>query len=110
MLLEEIVAYDNKQRFAFNADKTKIRANQGHSIMVDVELVKTRPWDILWHGTAEKYAKAIDKLKNIICYLLAKYHSVTIKNVDSSYPEIIKMLQDLGFETIVKQYEMVRKF
>lgn len=53
---------------------------------------------------------AIDKLKNIICYLLAKYHSVTIKNVDSSYPEIIKMLQDLGFETIVKQYEMVRKF
>lgn len=51
----------------------------------------------------------IDKLKNIISYLLAKYHSVTIKNVDSSYQEIIKMLQDLGFETIVKQYEMVRK-
>lgn len=60
MMLEEIVAYDDKQRFAFNADKTKIRANQGHSIMVDVELVKTRPLDILWHGTAKKYEKAID--------------------------------------------------
>lgn len=51
----------------------------------------------------------IDKLKNIIGYLSAKYQNITIKNVDSSYQEIIKMLQDLGFETIVKQYEMVRK-
>ena len=37
-ILEEIVWTDNKQRFTFNEDKTKIRANQGHSIPVDVEL------------------------------------------------------------------------
>ena len=36
--LEEIVRTDNKQRYSFNEDKTKIRANQGHSIQVDVEL------------------------------------------------------------------------
>lgn len=37
-ILEEIVRTDNKQRYSFNEDKTKIRANQGHSIPVDVEL------------------------------------------------------------------------
>lgn len=41
--LEEIVALDNKQRYTFNEDKTLIRANQGHSIQVDVELEEKRP-------------------------------------------------------------------
>lgn len=36
--LEEIVRTDSKQRYSFNDDKTLIRANQGHSIPVDVEL------------------------------------------------------------------------
>lgn len=39
-MLEEIVGTDNKQRYSFNEDKTLIRANQGHSIPVDVELKK----------------------------------------------------------------------
>ena len=39
--LEEIVSTDNKQRYSFNEDKTLIRANQGHSIPVDVELKKS---------------------------------------------------------------------
>ena len=42
-ILEEIVRTDNKQRYSFNEDKTKIRANQGHSIQVDVELSVTEP-------------------------------------------------------------------
>nr|WP_081795661.1 RNA 2'-phosphotransferase [Butyrivibrio sp. MC2021] len=50
-MLEEIVATDNKQRYSFNEDKTLIRANQGHSIPVDVELEKAAPPDILYHGT-----------------------------------------------------------
>ena len=33
-ILEEIVETDNKQRYSFNADKTKIRANQGHSSLI----------------------------------------------------------------------------
>ena len=37
-MLERIVREDNKQRYSFNEDHTKIRANQGHSIQVDVEL------------------------------------------------------------------------
>lgn len=60
-MLEEIVDTDNKQRYSFNADKTLIRANQGHSIPVDVELEKVSPPRILYHGSAEKYEVSIDK-------------------------------------------------
>lgn len=59
-MLEEIVRTDNKQRYSFNADKTKIRANQGHSINVDVELKEAVPPDILYHGTGEKYVESIN--------------------------------------------------
>lgn len=58
-MLEEIVATDNKQRYSFNEDKTLIRANQGHSIPVDVELEQKEPPEYLWHGTGEKYVAAI---------------------------------------------------
>ncbi len=60
-MLEEIVRTDEKQRYSFNEDKTLIRANQGHSIPVDVELEKKIPPDILWHGTGEKYTASIDE-------------------------------------------------
>ena len=59
--LEQIVAEDNKQRYSFNEDKTLIRANQGHSIPVDVELKETIPPGILYHGTGEKYTASIDE-------------------------------------------------
>jgi len=59
-MLEEIVSTDNKSRYSFNDDKTLIRANQGHSISVDVELEKQTPPDILYHGTGEKYEDSID--------------------------------------------------
>ena len=58
-ILEEIVATDNKQRYSFNEDKTKIRANQGHSINVDVEFEERNPPKFLYHGTAEKYVESI---------------------------------------------------
>ena len=58
--LEEIARTDEKQRYSFNEDYTLIRANQGHSIPVDVELEERTPPDILWHGTGEKYVPSID--------------------------------------------------
>ncbi len=60
-ILEEIVRTDEKGRYSFNADKTKIRANQGHSIKVDVDLKKCPPPEYLWHGTAEKYVESINE-------------------------------------------------
>lgn len=58
--LEEIVATDQKQRYSFNEDRTLIRANQGHSIPVDVELKETEPPIFLYHGTAKRFLRSID--------------------------------------------------
>ena len=59
--LEEIVRTDEKQRYSFNEDHSLIRANQGHSIPVDVELEEKIPPEMLWHGTGEKYVSSIDQ-------------------------------------------------
>ena len=59
-LLEEIVRTDEKQRYSYNEDHTLIRANQGHSILVDVELEEKTPPAVLYHGTGEKYMASID--------------------------------------------------
>lgn len=53
--LEEIVEENNKQRFDFNHDKTMIRANQGHSIDVNLGLPTIEPPQMLFHGTATNF-------------------------------------------------------
>ena len=57
--LKEIVATNNKQRFEFSEDMTRIRARQGHSVRVDVELEEKLPPDTLYHGTAKAYLDSI---------------------------------------------------
>lgn len=59
--LERIVREDNKQRYSFSEDCTKIRANQGHSIQVDVELRKVQPPRYLYHGTATRFLGTIQE-------------------------------------------------
>ena len=59
--LLDIVATNNKKRYEFNDDKTKIRARQGHSVNVDVDLRECVPPDILFHGTATRYLDSILK-------------------------------------------------
>lgn len=51
--LEEVVATNNKKRFAFNEDRSMIRASQGHSIDVDLALAMQEPPEFLYHGTAD---------------------------------------------------------
>ena len=60
-ILEEIVRTNNKQRYSFNEDHTKIRANQGHSLSVDVELKEAVPPEVLYHGTGNKSVASIEK-------------------------------------------------
>lgn len=57
--LERIVRENNKQRYSFNTDHTKIRANQGHSLQVDVELTAMKPPHYLYHGTSVRFLPAI---------------------------------------------------
>lgn len=55
----EIVDTNNKQRFEFSEDKRYMRARQGHSIQVDVELEECAPPPVLFHGTAEHFVNDI---------------------------------------------------
>lgn len=58
--LEQIVTTDSKGRYAFNDDKTKIRALQGHSFPVNLELVQKVPPDVLYHGTPRRNSSTIE--------------------------------------------------
>lgn len=60
-MLEEVVAKNNKQRFAFNEDKTRIRANQGHSVKVDLDYDPVEPPEFLYHGTVAGFLRDIEK-------------------------------------------------
>ena len=57
--LDTIVREDEKQRYSYNGDHTRIRANQGHSISVNVDLKEVVPPDILYHGTATRFVTSI---------------------------------------------------
>ncbi|MEM1321557.1 MAG: RNA 2'-phosphotransferase [Bacteroidota bacterium] len=57
--LDRVVKTNNKKRFSFNADRTRIRANQGHSIKIDLAYEPADPPAILYHGTATRFLESI---------------------------------------------------
>lgn len=58
--LDEVVTTNNKKRFEYNADKTRIRASQGHSVDVDLGYEKrVPPATPLYHGTAARLYQTI---------------------------------------------------
>lgn len=59
--LDEVVASNDKQRFAISDDGLQIRANQGHSVSVDLELKPTAPPAVLYHGTGEGSVLSIQR-------------------------------------------------
>jgi putative RNA 2'-phosphotransferase len=58
-LLQRVVAQNDKQRFALSADGLRIRANQGHSLPVDLGLEALAPPELLYHGTATRFLASI---------------------------------------------------
>ncbi len=58
-VLEDVVATCDKQRFALSEDGTRIRANQGHSVKVDLALAPKAPPPTLFHGTVDRFMPAI---------------------------------------------------
>lgn len=60
-MLEEIVATDNKQRYSLNPDHSLIRANQGHSVPVDLDLLPVTPPKTLYHGTSTRFSRSIEE-------------------------------------------------
>ncbi|GAC1448820.1 MAG: RNA 2'-phosphotransferase [Ktedonobacterales bacterium] len=61
--LEDVVARNDKRRFAFDATGTQIRANQGHSVPVDLQLRPTTPPAVLYHGTGERAVEPITRAR-----------------------------------------------
>ncbi len=59
--LETIVENNDKQRFTLNDDKSRIRANQGHSIKIELNYSEQEPPDFLYHGTAKRFLNSIFK-------------------------------------------------
>ena len=104
--LQEIVTSNDKQRFIFSEDFSHIRANQGHSIHIDLQLEPLQPPAILYHGTARKnldsiFEKGLMKQERHHVHLSDNTH--TAKSVGSRYgfPVVLsidahKMYQD-GF-------------
>ena len=58
-ILGHVVATNNKKRFAFNEDQTKIRANQGHSVVVELGYQPEIPPKMLYHGTSVDSVRSI---------------------------------------------------
>jgi putative RNA 2'-phosphotransferase len=57
--LDEVVATNDKRRFSLSPDGARIRANQGHSVEVDLQLEQREPPPVLFHGTGERAVDAI---------------------------------------------------
>ena len=57
--LNVVVRTNDKQRFAFSADGSRIRANQGHSLPIDLGLVSVEPPELLYHGTVPRFLESI---------------------------------------------------
>lgn len=105
-ILEQIVAHDDKQRFSFNQDKSKIRANQGHSINVDLSLKPQTPPEYLFHGTATRFIESISQqglLKRSRQYVHLSANEATAISVGQRYgkPVLLKIqaqkMQEAGY-------------
>ena len=97
--LDEIVKSDSKHRFDFNESHTKIRANQGHSIKVDVEMQVLKPPETLFHGTAEKYIESIKRdgiLKRSRNYVHLSKDVETAIEVGSRHGKVVVLKIDTG--------------
>lgn len=96
-LIDEIVKTNNKSRYEYNEDGTKIRARQGHSIPVDVELREVRPPDKLFHGTADRFIDSIFKegLKpQTRLYVHLSYDKETALNVGKRHGNPVVLVID----------------
>jgi putative RNA 2'-phosphotransferase len=60
-VIARVVAENDKRRFALSEDGARIRANQGHSVAVDLALEPLEPPETLYHGTADRFLDSIER-------------------------------------------------
>ncbi len=96
-MLMDIVANDDKRRYAYSPDGLKIRACQGHSIPVELDLKPVTPPDLLYHGTAARFLESIlstglQRGKRMYVHLSAD--SETARKVGARHGEPVIFLVD----------------
>ncbi len=113
--LKEVVENNDKKRFAFNADGTKIRASQGHSVQVNLGYAPVEPPKVLFHGTATRFLDSIKEQG----LLKGNRHQVhlskdvdTAINVGNRHGKVVVMkvkaleMHQAGFEFFVSENQV----
>ena len=105
-IIEAVVLENDKKRFILNEDKTRIRANQGHSVKVDLGLEAKNSPSTLYHGTATRFLDLIlqDGLKKMNRHHVHLSSNLdTASKVGSRHGKLAvlsidaKMMQDAGY-------------
>jgi len=97
--LQEVVRGSDKQRFSFSEDGTRIRANQGHSVRVELGYAPAAPPDVLYHGTAERFLASIKEkglIKGARHHVHLSLDTETARAVGKRYgkPLVLKVLSE----------------
>ncbi len=95
--LEEIVETNDKKRFAISTDGLSIRANQGHSLDVELDYAPKKPPAHLYHGTATRFLGSIFKeglTKQNRHHVHMTENRETAKQVGSRYGKVVLLLID----------------
>jgi putative RNA 2'-phosphotransferase len=105
--LDTIVEQNNKKRFEFNDDKTKIRARQGHSVDVDLNYEPADPPEFLYHGTVDKFMQNIRrdglrKMKRHHVHMSPDIKTASVVGQRRGKPIILKIAAQRMLETGVK--------
>ncbi len=104
--LQAVVANNDKKRFAFNINGSRIRANQGHSLKIELGYTPQTPPDILYHGTIERFLESIfqtglDKRKRHHVHLSAEVATANMVGKRRGNPVILEInaqeMQEEGF-------------
>jgi putative RNA 2'-phosphotransferase len=94
--LDTLVRDSDKGRYSFDASETRIRANQGHSVLVDLGLTPKKPPDVLFHGTPERFVETIRRegLKRMArhaVHLSPDETTATIVGRRRGYPVVLRI-------------------
>ncbi|MBD3904392.1 RNA 2'-phosphotransferase [Chryseobacterium sp. Ch-15] len=107
--LNEIVETNDKKRFIFNEDKTRIRANQGHSIDINLAFVPQQPPEFLYHGTAQSnidsiFEKGIEKRNRQHVHLSEDKETATKVGMRHGKPIILTINTEKMFNDGIEFY------
>ena len=108
--LEQVVAENDKKRFTLSDDGQKIRAAQGHSVEIVQDYVATKPLDVLYHGTATRFADTIRReglkpMTRLHVHLSADIETANKVGQRHGKPIIFRVLSKSMFEAGFEFYQ-----